>query len=608
MSNNTSHLTIILREDDSENDKKASVSLCSGYPGHAMGSSNVLPWHRPDERDVILQCLNLIRHSHKLNDNEVINIAVKLNLCDPEGHPLDEREELIGKELYQAIIRNDTNIQSAFEKWAEDNSHSHSILTVNFQNHGWLLQSYPWELLHDGEDFLFCKSTRSIIRWIDFKKQKTQNISLLKGHETLHIGIIDPRSETNELPYDAEIFKQLSHEKLVFSRFNELKHHEKLTFDAILEVFDEKRFHIIHIDTHGKFGRQCNRCKKVSKLSEDICQCGNNISKITPEGYLEFEGENGVPAFVTGERLGRILSTKGVQLVVLNACKSGFIGGGFASDSVAGGLIKQGIPAVLAFQFNIANDAAQKFMKRFYLQLANAIPIVEAVARAKECLISSDYIDAWYRPSLYLRSTDIEGRIFEPQETPPHSLEQKTPRQQPSIAEDDEHILSYQEQIFTRKRGLTVLCVNNDNIKERFINEQVTLHKKKGDLVALIDFSAFTPNDFLNSRCFIKRIAQDITKQTGKYHEVIEKQHQLNNYFRTKFSNKSTVLLIFDNVAELSTVMHFDYRDIFIALLKNWHENENDYPNIQIVVVITANDCRVYRDMWNLEEERYLYV
>jgi hypothetical protein len=78
---------------------------------------------------------------------------------------------------------------------------------------------------------------------------------------------------------------------------------------------------------------------------------------------------------------------------------------------IAPGLIRQGIPAVIAMQFEVTDTAAAIFGHEFYLALADGCPVDQAAAEARKAMYASDCDVEWATPVLYLRASD--GRIFD---------------------------------------------------------------------------------------------------------------------------------------------------------------------------------------------------
>ncbi len=97
------------------------------------------------------------------------------------------------------------------------------------------------------------------------------------------------------------------------------------------------------------------------------------------------------------------------QLVVLNACNGARSREGDLFSSTAALLASGGVPAVVAMQFPISDEAAKRFSAKFYGSLAEGFPVHQAVARARMELKRLRFSE-WISPVLYMRSRD--GRVF----------------------------------------------------------------------------------------------------------------------------------------------------------------------------------------------------
>jgi hypothetical protein len=101
---------------------------------------------------------------------------------------------------------------------------------------------------------------------------------------------------------------------------------------------------------------------------------------------------------------------RSLRLVVLNACE----GARSARDDPLGGvaqaLARQGIPAVIAMQFEISDPAAIAFSQSFYQAIADGLPVDVAMVEARRAMFAEGHEVEWATPVLYLRSPD--GRVF----------------------------------------------------------------------------------------------------------------------------------------------------------------------------------------------------
>ena len=136
---------------------------------------------------------------------------------------------------------------------------------------------------------------------------------------------------------------------------------------------------------------------------------GVDIWHFSGHGGLEglvFADAQGNAEIVAANRLGLLLAGEGVRLVVLNACRAGQ-GGGQAA-SVAGALVRAGVPAVIAMQGDLPDEAAHAFAGGFYAALAAGQPVDRAVAAGRKAILAlgGSLGTDWWLPALFMRTAD----------------------------------------------------------------------------------------------------------------------------------------------------------------------------------------------------------
>jgi hypothetical protein len=128
------------------------------------------------------------------------------------------------------------------------------------------------------------------------------------------------------------------------------------------------------------------------------------------ERVLFFETEDGKADPVSGTDLvNKIADSLTLRLVVLNACESAAGTGFDPFAGVATSLVLGGLPAVVAMQFPISDQAAIAFSQAFYQRLAAGDPVDAAVAEGRQAVHSADRDNfEWATPVLFMRTPDGE--------------------------------------------------------------------------------------------------------------------------------------------------------------------------------------------------------
>ncbi len=163
---------------------------------------------------------------------------------------------------------------------------------------------------------------------------------------------------------------------------------ERATLGALQHALRRKDYHVFHFIGHGGF------------------------DEINEDGILLLEDDYRRSRKVSGQDLGVILhDEKTLRLAVLNSCEGGRTSRSDPFVGVGQSLLQQGIPAVIAMQFEISDEAAIKMSHEFYYSLADAYPVDAALAEARKAIYADVNDVEWGTPVLYLRAAD--GRIFD---------------------------------------------------------------------------------------------------------------------------------------------------------------------------------------------------
>ena len=168
---------------------------------------------------------------------------------------------------------------------------------------------------------------------------------------------------------------------------------EEATLAALQRRLRRSQYHIFHFIGHGEFDQTLQ------------------------EGVLLLEREKQRGHRVGSQYLGMLLHDhESLRVAVLNACEGARSS---KQDPFAGSaqtLVQQGIPAVIAMQFEIADDVASTFAHELYGALADGYPIDAAVTEARKAIFAMGREVEWATPVLYLRAPD--GRIFDVDRAP----------------------------------------------------------------------------------------------------------------------------------------------------------------------------------------------
>jgi hypothetical protein len=108
-----------------------------------------------------------------------------------------------------------------------------------------------------------------------------------------------------------------------------------------------------------------------------------------PEGQPAFVGLDRNAHWVTGKDFAGLASkSKQLGLVFLQACESALPDPHSPISSVASELLGKGIPAVVAMQAKVENEAANMFARKFYEAIGERKPVDVAVMEGRKAIQS----------------------------------------------------------------------------------------------------------------------------------------------------------------------------------------------------------------------------
>lgn len=125
-------------------------------------------------------------------------------------------------------------------------------------------------------------------------------------------------------------------------------------------------------------------------------------------GILLLADDAGRATPVNVSQLGGLLSDhRTLRLAVLNACEGAKGSEQSRFSSIAAGLVRRGLPAVLAMQYEISDRAAIEFTTSFYGALAAGLPIDAATSEARKAIdLALGSSLEWGTPLLIMRTPD----------------------------------------------------------------------------------------------------------------------------------------------------------------------------------------------------------
>lgn len=250
------------------------------------------------------------------------------------------------------------------------------------------LANIPWEFLYDSssDGFLCLSAETPVVRYLDLP----QRVEPLAATPPLRmLCLISSPAGYPPLDVEREWTKLnealgpiMEEGRLLMERV------ETPSLEALQRKLRRNEYHILHFIGHGAFDERAD------------------------DGVLLLEDLEGKGHPVSGESLGVLLHDHdSLRLVILNACEGARTSSADPFAGTAQSLVRKGIPAVIAMQFEISDVAAITLANEFYAAVADGYPVDGALSEARKAIFTRVNAVEWATPVLYMRSPD--GRIFE---------------------------------------------------------------------------------------------------------------------------------------------------------------------------------------------------
>ena len=292
-----------------------------------------------------------------------------------------------GGRLFKAVFNDD--IRLCLRRSLDETERSGEGLRIRLRlNDAPGLVNVPWEYLYNesADRFLVLSSWTPIVRYPDLP-QPIRPLAIAAPLRILAVISSPSDYETLDVAGEAERIRS-SLADLERAGLVQVDTLEDATLLELQRKLRQTDYHVLHFIGHGGF------------------------DKAADDGVLVFEDGTGRSRTVSGRDLGTILADqRSLRLAVLNACDGARAS---AEDPFAGSaqsLIRQGLPAVVAMQFEITDGAAIAFAHEFYAAIADGSPVDAAVAEGRRAIFGMGNDIEWGTPVLYMRSPD--GMLFD---------------------------------------------------------------------------------------------------------------------------------------------------------------------------------------------------
>jgi hypothetical protein len=321
--------------------------------------------------------------------------GARRQISSPEQQVVRE----LGRDLFDALFAGEA--RSRYDMSCRDAQQQGKGLRLKLRIQPPELAMLPWEFLYDPRraEYICLSRDNPIVRYVELP-QPIQPLAVAPPLQILGM-IANPR----DLPaLDVAREKQrieTAIQNLGARGLINLTWLEGETWRDLQRAMRGGPWHIFHFIGHGGFDHSAD------------------------EGMIALADENGSTYCLHATELGRLLADhRSLRIVLLNSCEGARGSERDLFSSTAAILVRRGMSAVLAMQYEITDRAAMEFARAFYESLADGLPVDASVTEARKAvsLAVSNTVE-WGTPVLYMRAP--QGVIFKMTETPrvPQSLQ-----------------------------------------------------------------------------------------------------------------------------------------------------------------------------------------
>lgn len=309
-------------------------------------------------------------------DSELLKLIARLRLFDTDEATLTALGQSLFELLFQGPVRDIyTRSQGII------NAEQGLRIRLHIAPAAMKVAELPWELMHDPDQGPLALLDMPVVRYLPMQDRVPSMAA------PLPLRILLTAAQT---PPAIDVERELNAAAQALSAMGasvEVTIEPHLTV-AKFQKLARSGFHVWHFVGHGGFARDGTT------------------------GQLHFEDASGDAEAVSALQLGIMLNRTGLRLVVLDACSTGQL----ATDpfrSVAPALIRAQIPAVIAMQFQVPEEATAAFSAEFYRAITEGLPLDACVTEGRRAVMNISGLGRpdWSIPVAYTRAQD--GKLFD---------------------------------------------------------------------------------------------------------------------------------------------------------------------------------------------------
>jgi tetratricopeptide (TPR) repeat protein len=301
--------------------------------------------------------------------------------------PQEQGVQEFGQRLFDALLTND--LRSCYDVSRREAAQHGMGVRLRLRIQAPELAALPWEYLYDSRqaDYLCLSRQTLLVRYLEVQlpiqplliEPPLRILSLIASPTDLDaLDMAREQERMSRALQDLEASGQV-----------EVTWLEGQTWRHVQRAMRAGPWHVFHFIGHGGFDPNAD------------------------EGVLALANDEGKAHLLHATELGRLLANhETLRMVILNACEGAKGSQRDIFSSTAATLARRGIPAVLAMQEEITDQAAIECTRAFYEALSDGLPVDAAVAEARTAIsVSLTNTLEWGTPVLYMRAPD--GVLFD---------------------------------------------------------------------------------------------------------------------------------------------------------------------------------------------------
>jgi len=280
----------------------------------------------------------------------------------------NEKIKNLGNALYNEYILK-TEIAGELNSMFDYSKKANFRVRIEAAGYGSLL---PWELLHDGDDFLCLKSSTYRAELGRYKSTEKE-----LGIEGVLVVASNPLNDLPNVEHEGEVI--LNSIKNISGIKTNLLSGENATKGNVIKEIETGAYQVLHYTGHSKFEERA-----------------------PGSSYLLFEDGKHLRA----DELARLSRENDLKLVFLNSCSSGANATEndlFNIRGLANAFVKTGVPYVIGMKWRISDEGATLLSKEFYrIYILTEDPMYALKGSRKYVGQETDWKDpAWASPVIY---------------------------------------------------------------------------------------------------------------------------------------------------------------------------------------------------------------